>query len=190
MRDRLNAVHGALGLLDDDPTDRELAHGRSTPLADRDDVHGLLAGRVSRLLLDAGRRRSAEEGRGASGTGAHRRRRRRRAAPPGSRASWPAAGTLLVHDAELLGVVDGWLAALPDDVHRGVAAAAAHLRRVRAARAPAIGERVRRRARRGRAAVGDDVDLAEPTQRSHRAAHARAACSAREVGVRCRRCGG
>src|SRR6185312_12654281 len=54
MRDRIDAVHGALALIEErDTTDRwvTVLAGLST----RDDLHGLLAGRLNRLLLDAAR---------------------------------------------------------------------------------------------------------------------------------------
>jgi hypothetical protein len=81
-----------------------------TLLADRRDVHGLLVGRVVRLLADTGvlprdeaaRRFAAHLSIGVSAA---------------SKAAWAegflsGSGLLLVHDAGLLGVLDGWVATL------------------------------------------------------------------------------
>ncbi|HET6213946.1 MAG TPA: DUF5682 family protein, partial [Micromonosporaceae bacterium] len=62
MRDRIDAVHAAIALLDDAQlTTRwyEVLTGLST----RDDLHGLLSGRLNRLLSDAGLLDLAEAGR-------------------------------------------------------------------------------------------------------------------------------
>jgi hypothetical protein len=110
MRDRVDGVHGALALIDEaDPTERwvTVLDGLST----RDDLHGLLAGRVSRLLLDAARLDVAEVG-------------RRMAlvltvgVPVARAAAWVEGflagdGLLLVHDERLLGLVDTWLTGIP-----------------------------------------------------------------------------
>lgn len=82
-----------------------------TVLADRRDVHGLLAGRVVRLLSDVGvlsweeaaRRFAAQLSIGI---------------PAAGKAAWAegflsGGGLLLVHDRDLLGVLDGWVATLP-----------------------------------------------------------------------------
>jgi len=83
-------------------------------LAERRDVHGLLAGRITRLLLDAGR---LERSAAAVRFGAHL------SVGVGAldKAAWAegflaGGGLLLVHDPELLTVLDEWLASLgPDD---------------------------------------------------------------------------
>ena len=112
MRDRIDAVHAAVGLLDDP----ELAgawHEALTTLSTRDDLHGLLSGRVNRLLLDAGRLDTDEAG-------------RRMAlvltvgVPVARAAAWiegflAGDGLLLVHDERLLRLVDGWLTGIPPD---------------------------------------------------------------------------
>ena len=117
LRDRIDGVHAAVGLLaDDDLRERWLATLAS--LAGRADLHGLLAGRLTRLLLDAGRLDAAEV------------RRRLRlpltvGTPPAHGAAWvegflAGGGLLLVHDDALLDLLDGWLADIPanafDDV--------------------------------------------------------------------------
>ncbi|MFI5892569.1 DUF5682 family protein [Actinoplanes sp. NPDC051513] len=117
LRDRIDGVHSAVGLLaDDDLRGRWLTTLAS--LAGRGDLHGLLAGRLTRLLLDAGRLDAAEA------------RRRLRlpltvGTPPAHGAAWvegflSGGGLLLVHDDALLDLLDGWLADIPaaafDDV--------------------------------------------------------------------------
>lgn len=117
LRDRIDGVHAAVGLLaDDEMRDRWLATLAS--LAGRADLHGLLAGRLTRLLLDAGRLDAAEV------------RRRLRlpltvGTPPAHAAAWvegflSGGGLLLVHDEALLALLDDWLADIPaaafDDV--------------------------------------------------------------------------
>ena len=83
-----------------------------TGLAGRRDVHGLLAGRVVRVLTDTGAMPREEAA-------------RRFAAhlsigiPAADQAAWAegflsGSGLLLVHDRDLLAVLDGWVAALPD----------------------------------------------------------------------------
>jgi hypothetical protein len=112
MRDRIDAVHGALALLDDaEVSSRWLTvlDGLST----RDDLHGVLAGRLNRLLLDGGRVAVPEIGRRMSlvltvGT------------PIARAAAWiegflAGDGLLLVHDERLLGLVDTWLTSIPTD---------------------------------------------------------------------------
>ncbi|SCL23602.1 hypothetical protein GA0074692_1611 [Micromonospora pallida] len=111
LRGHLDAVHAAVNLLDDDPRERWLDTLAS--VADRDDLHGLLAGRLVRLLHDAGRLERAEV-------------RRRMGLPltagvaPADGAAWVegflgGGGLLLVHDDALLSLVDEWLAAVPAD---------------------------------------------------------------------------
>ncbi|WP_250007100.1 DUF5682 family protein [Actinoplanes sp. M2I2] len=112
LRDRVDGVHGAVGLLDDaDLRERWLSTLAS--LTGRADLHGLLAGRLTRLLLDAGRLDGAEV------------RRRLRlpltvGTPPAHAAAWvegflSGGGLLLVHDDALLELLDDWLADIPAD---------------------------------------------------------------------------
>jgi hypothetical protein len=79
----------------------------------RGDLHGLLAGRLTRLLLDAGR----------LDTGEVRRRLRLPltvGTPPAHAAAWvegflAGGGLLLVHDDALLELLDEWLADIAGD---------------------------------------------------------------------------
>jgi hypothetical protein len=112
MRDRVDAVHAAVGLLDlPDLTARW--HDALVVLSTRDDIHGLLAGRLNRLLLDTGLLDTGEAG-------------RRMAlvltvgVPVARAAAWiegflTGDGLLLVHDQRLLRLVDGWLTGIPAD---------------------------------------------------------------------------
>ncbi len=106
MREHIDTVHAAVALLDPELRDRWLATLDS--VARRNDLHGLLAGRLTRLLLDAGRLDPGEV------------RRRLRlpltvGTPPAQGAAWvegflSGGGLLLVHDEELLALLDDWLA--------------------------------------------------------------------------------
>ncbi len=112
MRDRIDAVHAAVALLDDtDLTGRW--RDVLAVLSTRDDLHGLLSGRVNRLLLDTGLLDAAEAG-------------RRMAlvltvgVPVARSAAWiegflTGDGLLLVHDERLLRLVDIWLTGIPSE---------------------------------------------------------------------------
>jgi hypothetical protein len=111
LRENIDAVHSAVALLDAGLRDRWLSALDST--ARRDDLHGLLAGRLTRLLLDAGRLDPREV-----------RRRLRLPLTVGTPAAHGAAwvegflsggGLLLVHDEELLALLDDWLADIAAD---------------------------------------------------------------------------
>jgi hypothetical protein len=110
MRDRIDAVDAALALLDQaDLTARW--HDVLIALSMRDDMHGLLAGRLNRLLLDAGLLEVAEAGRrmGLVLT---------IGVPADRAAAWiegflTGDGLLLVHDERLLRLVDSWLTGIP-----------------------------------------------------------------------------
>ncbi|WP_305782321.1 DUF5682 family protein [Symbioplanes lichenis] len=107
LRGHIDGVHQAVGLLDEAALS-ERWFGTLTSVAGRAGLHGLIAGRLTRLLLDAGRLDSAEV------------RRRLGLAltvgtPPAEGAAWvegflSGGGLLLVHDDELLELVDSWLA--------------------------------------------------------------------------------
>ncbi|GGK78830.1 hypothetical protein Ppa06_40740 [Planomonospora parontospora subsp. parontospora] len=161
----VDAVHTAVGLLDpgetaveDGPKARWL--GALRAVSRRSDLHGLIEGRLVRILLDAG---DLDTDR------AERRMSRAMSAghPPARAAAWiegftSGGGLLLVHDARLLGLVDGWLSGLAPEafvdvlplLRRAFGAFAAPERR-------SIGERVRglgRGAAQGAAEADDDVD--------------------------------
>jgi hypothetical protein len=156
MRDNLNAVDGALALLDDPALTGEWRQTLRR-IAGRHDLHGLLAGRLTRLLFDAGLAQAPDV---AAAMG----RVLTIGVPPARAAAWvegflAGSGLLLVHDQNLLSLVDGWLTAIPADVFVEVLPL---LRRTfgdfAAPERRAIGERVRHRAH-GEGGRAGTVDL-------------------------------
>jgi hypothetical protein len=149
MRDRIDTVHSALALVDD-PDSQERWRDVLAGLSTRDDLHGLLAGRLSRLLLDAGRLDADEVGR--------RMALVLTAGVPVARAAgWiegflAGDGLLLVHDERLLGLVDAWLTGIPGDafveilplLRRTFSGYPAPQRRLIGQRAATIGEGAKR----------------------------------------------
>jgi hypothetical protein len=113
MLERLLAFNGALALLQNA---EHLAawHVTLRRLADQHGMHGLIAGRSCRNLLDAGTFDIHEVARRvglALST----------ASAPSDAAAWiegllKGSGALLIHDDGLWQIVDGWLAALRDDI--------------------------------------------------------------------------
>jgi len=122
----------------------------------------LISGRLTRLLLDAGRIPADEAGLRMS-------RALSPAAPAPAAAGWAegflaGSGLLLVHDDKLLALADGWLAGLSADAFAAVLPA---LRRTFGGFAPperrAIGQQAARLDGTGRgpaivASAGDDLD--------------------------------
>jgi hypothetical protein len=160
MRDRVDAVNAATGLLADGPSRarwlatvaRLAAAGRCPPL---------ISGRLTRLLLDAGQLTAGDAGIAMS-------RELSAAAPAAAAAGWAegflAGSGLLVHDDKLLSLTDGWLAGLSPD---GFSAVLPALRRTFGEFAPperrAIGEKAARLDGSGRPPVrvwsaDDDLD--------------------------------
>ncbi|MEU8203471.1 DUF5682 family protein [Streptosporangium sp. NPDC049046] len=128
----IDAVHAAVALLDTGPTDPDGAHapeggsgesgkvGEEAPrerwlvalrgACGRTDLHGLIEGRLTRILLDAADLDTAEVGRRMS-------RAMSAGHPPARAAAWiegflSGGGLLLVHDPRLLGLIDEWLTGL------------------------------------------------------------------------------
>jgi hypothetical protein len=122
VRDQIDAVHPAIALLDDGADATGLSARWLDVLArlvERDDLHGLLAGRLTRLLLDTGRLGTADVGRRMALV-------LTAGVPVGRAASWVegflamsgwsgGGGLLLVHDERLLRLVDTWLAGIAAD---------------------------------------------------------------------------
>lgn len=112
VRALLEAAHLAIATRDDSRTTSEwLAALRA--LADRDDIHGTLIGRVVRLLCDAGvfDDSVASDRLSAALSVGH---------TPAEKAAWidgflGGRGLLLVHDRELLRLVDTWLRGLREE---------------------------------------------------------------------------
>jgi hypothetical protein len=159
MRERIDAVHSATGLLADGASrDRWLdTLARLVPRCPP-----LISGRLTRLLLDAGRITTDDAGIRMS-------RELSAAAPPPAAAGWAegflaGSGLLLVHDDKLLALADGWLAGLSADAFAAVLPA---LRRTFGGFAPperqAIGDKAGRLDGSGRrpavvGAAGDEFD--------------------------------
>ncbi|WP_157245811.1 DUF5682 family protein [Nonomuraea typhae] len=108
MLAHVDGVHTAVDLMDDAAARRRWLE---TLVAVCDGAHGLVAGRLTRMLLDAGvlddadRRLAAATSRGDG---------------PVRAAAWiegflGGGGLLLVHDPRLLSLVDGWLSGLPGE---------------------------------------------------------------------------
>jgi hypothetical protein len=117
MTRRIDDMTGALGSLDDAALRAEWL-GALRRLVDQTALHGLVAGRSCRILLDAGalpadavaRRLSVALSPGE---------------PPARAAAWveglvAGSGLLLLHDPLLLQVIDEWLQAVADDTFRSV----------------------------------------------------------------------
>jgi hypothetical protein len=157
VRDRIDAVHSATSLLAD-PASRDRWLGTLARLVLVGRCPPLIAGRLTRLLLDAGRITAAQAGTRMS-------RELSAAAAAAAAAAWAegflaGSGLLLVHDEKLLSLADGWLAELTEDAFAVVLPA---LRRTFGGFAPperrAIGEKAARLDGSGRPpAVPADAD--------------------------------
>ncbi len=109
---RLVEVNAALALLSR-PDHLRAWHGALERLADRQGVHGLVAGRACRLLLDGGTSPPEEAAR-------HLALALSSANEPAWMAAWiegllKGSGLLLLHDEALWAIVDAWVTALPAD---------------------------------------------------------------------------
>ncbi|HEX9260864.1 MAG TPA: DUF5682 family protein, partial [Acidimicrobiales bacterium] len=158
---RLTEANASVALLDeaaDGAKPRDQWADALASLVDRDGVHGAVRGRAVRLLLDAGR---------LPGTEARLRLSQALSfgTPPAAGAAFvegllAGSGTVLLHDDELLGLVDDWMATMAAD---GFVAVVPLLRRTfatfDAGERRALGERMARgSAAVERAMVGDDLD--------------------------------
>ncbi len=112
MVERLAGVQAALAL-----TDHQARRGEwpavLTLIAERGDVHGLVQGRATRLLHDGGAWKRSQVGNRVS-------RALSVGTPPAVGASFvegfvAGSGTVLVHDRELLDVIDAWVSSLAPD---------------------------------------------------------------------------
>ncbi|MFD3569355.1 DUF5682 family protein [Streptomyces sp. NPDC058667] len=121
MRERIDAVHRAIGLLPGAASTADRWAGVLRRLADRDRIPGILRGRAARLLLDEGRIPDAEAALLMS-------RALSPGTPPPDAAAWidgfvggaSGGGLLLVHDERLLGLVDTWLTGVPAEAFTDV----------------------------------------------------------------------
>ncbi|WP_069744163.1 DUF5682 family protein [Streptomyces sp. EN23] len=164
LRGQVEAVHGAIGLLD---TGAEPGQGLRErwdavlhKLASRDTVAGIIRGRATRLLLDEGRLPEDEAARLmglalSPGT------------PPADAAAWiegfvggtSGGGMLLIHDERLLGLVDAWLTGVPADLFTDVLPL---LRRTFSAYEPGVRRTLGELVRRGPVPEGARRDDAVP----------------------------
>jgi hypothetical protein len=163
MFDRLLATHDAVSLLQNEQHLRAW-QGTLRQLADRDDLHGLIAGRAVRLLLDAGRLDGEEAARRVSLALSA-------ANEPARAAAWVegllrGSGLLLLHGDAMWDVFDGWLASLPADTFTQVLPL---LRRTFSTFEPPERRQMGERAKRGQArpaasvatgAAAGDIDVA------------------------------
>ncbi len=118
LRRQIDAVHEALALLADQAA-RERWLDTLGSLIGRADVHGLLAGRMTRLLLDAGRLAT-------EAAGDRLARALSVGSEPSDKAAWvegflSGSGLLLIHDTALLALLDDWVRTLDADAFLDVA---------------------------------------------------------------------
>jgi hypothetical protein len=114
---QIDGVHGAIALLDD-ADDRAAWRAALRRLIDLDGLHGRVAGRGARLLLDEGVIDSADA-----------TRRMRLVLSPGAEpaigAGWVEgflrdSGTILLHDQDLFDTIDRWVTEMPQDAFDNV----------------------------------------------------------------------
>lgn len=159
LRDGIDAAHAAVALRDD-PAGRDRWLTALAGVVDRPDLHGLLAGRLVRILRDAGR---------LSRDAAALRLSRALSvgSPTAAKAAWvdgflSGGGLLLVHDRELLGLMDDWVATLGDqDFTDALPLLRRTFGRLHAGERRSIGERIRHGRSRFPRAAGLDRDRAE-----------------------------
>ena len=114
---QIDGVHGAIALLDD-AEDRVAWREALQRLIDHDGLHGLVAGRATRLLLDEGVIDSGDA-----------TRRMRLVLSPGAEpavgAGWVEgflrdSGTILLHDQDLFDTIDRWVTDMPQEAFDNV----------------------------------------------------------------------
>lgn len=110
---QLRDVHAAVLLQGEQATHRELWLEVIGRIASRDDVHGLIGGRLTRLLVDAEVLSRAEGG-------LRLRRALSVGADPLAKAAWvegflAGGALLLIHDPALLAALDEWVSSLGDE---------------------------------------------------------------------------
>jgi hypothetical protein len=112
MEQHLRATHAAIELLESEHHSADWFEALSRTLP-HDTVHGLVRGRAARLLLDSGKIDAAEVARLLGLTLS-------RGADATQGARWlegflSGSGLLLIHDARLLALIDGWVAGISPD---------------------------------------------------------------------------
>lgn len=109
MLTHINSTQGALGTLADEALGAQWS-ATLARLADDDTLHGVIAGRCTRLLLDDGRL-------GVDAAALRLSLHLSRASAPAQAAAWvegflAGSGLVLIHQAQLWNLLDGWLASL------------------------------------------------------------------------------
>ncbi|WP_034720300.1 DUF5682 family protein [Intrasporangium chromatireducens] len=117
MRAAVEAAHRGIALLDEEDL-RTPWHRALAAVAEDDAVHGDVAGRANRLLLDAGELDRTTAGDRLS-------RHLSRAASGPAAAAWldgflTGEALLLLHDDDLLGIIDEWLTGIPEEAFEDV----------------------------------------------------------------------
>ncbi|WP_353508218.1 DUF5682 family protein [Intrasporangium sp.] len=112
MRTAIEAAHRGVALMDD-PQLRRPWHQALAEVAADDRIHGAVSGRANRLLLDVGEIDQTTAARRLSRHLSH-------AVPGPTAASWldgflAGEALLLLHNDELLAIVDEWLASVADE---------------------------------------------------------------------------
>ena len=156
MIERLSGLQGALAMLDHPARHGDLPVALAK-LADGRGIHGLVRGRATRLLHDAGEWDAESVS-----------QRVGRALTPGTPAAEGArfvegflagSGTVLVHDADLLAIVDSWISTMTNEVFLDTVAL---LRRTfgafEAAERRQLGVLVTTTRRQSAATFGSDID--------------------------------
>jgi len=156
MFDRVVSVSAAIGLMQNEEHLTSW-RGAMTRLADQRGLHGLVAGRCCRLLVDAGAFAADEAARRLSLALST-------ANEPAQAAAWiegflKGSGLLLLHDETLWRTLDEWVTALPGD---GFTALLALLRRTFSTFTSPERRQIGERARRGMAGVSRAAIGAQP----------------------------
>ncbi|HEY8459680.1 MAG TPA: DUF5682 family protein, partial [Blastocatellia bacterium] len=172
MFDRIVSFNAAIGLLQNEEHTAAW-RGAMARLADQQGLHGLVAGRCCRLLVDAGTFQADEAARRLSLALST-------ANEPAQAAAWiegflKGSGILLLHDETLWRTLDEWLTALPKD---GFIALAPLLRRVFSTFASSERRRMGERALRGTAGASRSTPGARPNPEDFDQARAEAALPA------------
>lgn len=113
VEQHLRATHGAIELIEDERHTKDWLDALARTLP-HDGIHGLVRGRAARLLLDVGRLDVVEVARLLSLTLS-------RGSDPAQAARWlegflSGSGLLLIHDARLLALIDGWVGQINAEV--------------------------------------------------------------------------
>lgn len=114
---QIDGVHGAIALLDD-ADDRAAWRESLRRLIDQEGLHGLVAGRATRILLD-------EDVIGSEDATRRMRLVLSPGAEPALGAGWVEgflrdSGTILLHDQDLFETIDRWVTEMPQDAFENV----------------------------------------------------------------------